>query len=204
MMLWVSKTIDVVAIVYVVLFFPVPIYWLIFHPAINFWRRVGYRSFWVGLPVWHFCGVPLAFFQGPLWAHRLPRNSLTYGLGVVLLGLASWVLVRVHREFSFKRLAGLPELNPRHPLSGIVRSGIYARVRHPRYADLILGFIAFGLLTGSAGIFLLAIVTILMYLIVASLEERELRERYGSEYEAYARAVPRFLPRFWRQARKLS
>jgi protein-S-isoprenylcysteine O-methyltransferase Ste14 len=204
MMLWVNKSIDVLAMVYAVLFFPVPIYWLILHPAVNFWRRFGYRSFWVALPVWLLAGVPLAFFQGPLWSHRLPRNVFTYGLGTVLLGLAFWILVRVHREFSFKKLAGLPELNPRHALCGIVRSGLYAHVRHPRYADLALGFIAWGLLTGSEGIFLLAIVSILMYLIVAPLEERELREQYGSEYEAYARAVPRFLPRLWRRTRKLS
>jgi protein-S-isoprenylcysteine O-methyltransferase Ste14 len=27
------------------------------------------------------------------------------------------------------------------------------------------------------------------------LEERELRDRFGAEWEAYARRVPRFLPR---------
>jgi len=200
---WVTETIDVLAIVYAVLFFPVPLYWLILHPAVNFWRRVGYRSFWVALPVWLLGGIPLIFFQDQLLAHRLPRNFFTYGLGTALLALAFWVLGRVHREFSFKKLAGLPELNPRHALCGIVSSGVYAHVRHPRYADLMLGFIAFGLLTGSEGIFLLAIVTILMYLIVAPLEERELREQYGSQYESYARTVPRFLPRFWRRSRKL-
>jgi protein-S-isoprenylcysteine O-methyltransferase Ste14 len=41
-------------------------------------------------------------------------------------------------------------------------------------------------------------VTFLLYLIVTPLEERELRQQYGSEYEAYARKVPRFLPRFGR------
>jgi len=54
------------------------------------------------------------------------------------------------------------------------------------------------------GIFLLAIVTILLYLIVAPLEERELREHYGPEYEAYARDVPRFLPRLRRPFRPQS
>ncbi len=72
------------------------------------------------------------------------------------------------------------------------------RVRRPRYADIIVGFIAFGLLAGGEGIFVLAFVTFLLYLIVTPLEERELREQYGSEYEAYARKVPRFLPRFGR------
>ena len=65
----------------------------------------------------------------------------------------------------------------------------------------MLSFFGLGLLTGATGIFLLAIVTVLLYLIVTPLEERELREHYGEGYEAYARAVPRFLPRlrrhFW-------
>jgi protein-S-isoprenylcysteine O-methyltransferase Ste14 len=201
---WLSKTIDAMAIVYAVLFFPVPFYWLILHPAVNFWRRIGYRSFWVALPVWLLSGLPLLFFQGRLFAHRWPRNGLTYCLGAVFLAVSLWVLARVHREFSLKKLAGLPELNPRHPLRGIVTSGIYAHLRHPRYADLMLGFIAFGLLTGAEGIFLLAFVTVLLYLIVAPLEERELREQYGSAYKVYACTVPRFLPRLRRRARKSS
>ena len=204
MTLWSTKAIDALALLYAVLFFPVPIYWLILHPAVSFWRRIGYRSFWVALPVWLLGGVPLIFLQDRLFAHRWPRNWFTYALGAVLLALTFWMLGRVHREFSFKKLAGLPELNPHHALRGVVASGIYGHVRHPRYAHLILGFIAFGLLTGAEGIFLLAIVTILLYLIVAPLEERELREQYGSEYEVYARKVPRFLPRFWRRTRKLS
>jgi protein-S-isoprenylcysteine O-methyltransferase Ste14 len=118
--------------------------------------------------------------------------------------LTFWIHRQVHRKFSFKKLAGVPELNPSHSLRGIVHSGIYAHVRHPRYANLVLGFVAFGLLTGALGFFLLAIITFMMYLIVAPLEEGELRKQYGSEYEAYARTVPRFLPHFWRRTRKLS
>ncbi len=203
MISWVTKSIDGLALAYAVLFFPVPLFWLIVHPAINIWRRAGYRSFWVALPVWLLGGVPLIFFQGSLFAQRWPRNGLTYSLGTVLLGLTFWILSQVHREFSLKKLAGLPELNPRHALRGVVTSGIYAHMRHPRYADLMLGFIAFSLLTGAEGIFLLAIVSILLYLIVAPLEERELREQYGSEYEIYARTVPRFVPKFWRRTRNL-
>ena len=204
MTFWMTKAIDTLAVVYAAIFFPVPFYWLILHPAVNFWRRVGYRSFWVALPVWLLAGAPLVFLQNRLFAHRWPRNEFTYSLGAVLLAISLWVLAQVHREFSLKKLAGLPELNPRHPLCGIVTSGIYAQVRHPRYADLMLGFIAFGLLTGAEGIFLLAILTILLYLVITPLEERELREQYGSEYESYARAVPRFLPKFRRRTRKLS
>ena len=38
-------------------------------------------------------------------------------------------------------------------------------------------------------------VAILIYLIVL-LEERELRNRFGAEYEAYCARVPRFVPKF--------
>ena len=199
-----TRTIDWLAVAYAVLYFPVPVYWLVLHPAVNTWRRIGYRSFWIALPVWVLAGVPVALMKDSIIAHRLPRNAATYALGAALLALTFWVSRRVHQEFSFKKLAGLPELNPAHPHRGIVDKGIYAWVRHPRYANMMLGFVAFGLLTGAAGIFLLAIVTFLLYLIVTPLEERELREQYGSEYEIYARTVPRFLPRFWRKSRKTS
>lgn len=193
-----SKVIDWLALLYAALYFPVPVYWLVIHPAVNFWRRIGYRSFWIALPVWVLTGFPLALMGSILFAHRLPRNAAMYVLGAGFLALNFWISRQVHHEFSFKKLAGLPELNPAHPLQGIIDKGIYARVRHPRYANIIVGFIAFGLLTGGEGIFVLAIVTFLLYLIVTPLEERELREQYGSEYEAYARKVPRFLPRFER------
>ena len=192
-----TRTIDWLAIAYAALYFPVPVYWLLIHPAVNYWRRIGYRSFWIALPVWILIGVPLALMGNAIFIYRLPRNAATYDLGAALLALSMWVSHLVHQEFSLKKLAGLPELNPKHPLRGVIGTGIYARVRHPRYANIILGFLAFGLLTGAAGIFVLAIVSFLLYLIVTPLEERELREQYGPDYEAYARTVPRFFPRFW-------
>jgi protein-S-isoprenylcysteine O-methyltransferase Ste14 len=197
-----TRTIDWLAVVYAALYFPVPVYWLLIHPAVKFWRRVGYRSFWIALPVWISFGLPLVLIENSLFVHRLPRSAATDCLGAALLALNFWVGRRVHQEFSFKKLAGLPEVNPEHPLQGIVCTGIYSQVRHPRYANIVLGFIAFAVLTGAAGIFLLAFATFLLYLIVTPLEERELREQYGTDYESYARTVPRFLPYLWRRSRK--
>jgi protein-S-isoprenylcysteine O-methyltransferase Ste14 len=39
-----------------------------------------------------------------------------------------------------------------------------------------------------------------MYLILALVEERELRIQFGAEYESYARAVTRFIPRLRKTA----
>jgi protein-S-isoprenylcysteine O-methyltransferase Ste14 len=188
-------SLDMLALFYALLFFPAPIFWLMIHPAIKFWRRFGTRALWVALPAWLVCGATLLAFRRELFADRLNRNVFTTlaGTGLVLLGL--WLNRRVHREFSWRRLVGLPELTPeRHP-GGVVRSGIYANLRHPRYLEFMMTFVGLALLTGAVGIFVLAIVTILLYLIVAPLEERELRQQYGQAYEAYRSEVPRFIPR---------
>jgi protein-S-isoprenylcysteine O-methyltransferase Ste14 len=51
------------------------------------------------------------------------------------------------------------------------------------------------LVSGARRIFLLAIVVVLLYLIVAPLEERKLQKQYGDQGEAYMQEVPRFGPR---------
>ena len=200
-MSWVTRTIDAVALVYAILFFPAPFFWLIIHPAIRFWRRFGNRSFWIALPVWTVWGVALVLLRHRIFAERADRNALTTAAGTLFVAVALWIGYRVHQDLGFKPLGGLPEVNPSRYSGGVVSSGIYGRVRHPRYVEYMLTFTGLALLTGAGGIFLLAIVTVLLYLIVAPLEERELREHYGREYEMYAQTVPRFVPRLRRRAR---
>ncbi|HXH51042.1 MAG TPA: hypothetical protein VNM47_17015 [Terriglobia bacterium] len=36
-----NRAIDGLALLYAALYFPVPIYWLLIHPAVNYWRRIG-------------------------------------------------------------------------------------------------------------------------------------------------------------------
>lgn len=190
-----SWALDLLALLYALLFFPAPIFWLLIHPAIKFWRRFGTRAYWMALPLWLLSGATLLFLRQDLFADRLNRNAVTMlmGAGLVLLGL--WLNRRVRREFSLRRLIGWPEILPERDAGGVVRSGIYANLRHPRYLEFMITFMGLALLTGAVGIFVLAILTVLLYLIVAPLEERELRQQYGHEYEAYRREVPRFLPR---------
>ena len=196
-----QKALDAIALVYAILFFPVPIFWLVIHSAIHFWRRFGNRSFWIAVPVWAVTGTALILLRPAIYAERGYRNTATAILGLGLIAVGLWLGHRVHQEFGLRRLVGLPEMNPSRYSGGVVCSGIYAHVRHPRYLGLMLIFVGLALLTGTLGNFLLAIVTVLLYQIVAPLEERELREHYGAEYEAYARLVPRFVPRIRRKVK---
>jgi len=64
----------------------------------------------------------------------------------------------------------------------------------------MLALFSLALLTGATAIFLLAILNILMYQVLAPLEERELLDQYGLPYEVYRQSVPRFVPRRGRRS----
>ena len=190
--------IDDMALFYLVLLLWIPFFWLVFHPAIRFWRRVGNRAFWVAMPVWLIFAVGIIAERHQILVPRLDRNALTWVVGGVLFILASWLDVQTRHAFGWRRLAGLPELNPRHGLCGVVRTGIYAHIRHPRYLLYMLMILSMAFLTGAQIIFLLAFLNILLYQILAPFEERELLDQYGPLYEDYRRSVPRFVPHLGR------
>jgi protein-S-isoprenylcysteine O-methyltransferase Ste14 len=190
--------VDFVAVFYLILLLWIPFFWFVFHPAIGFWRRVGNRAFWVALPVWLIFAACILVARHRLFAMRIERNELTWAAGALLFVLANWLDTQTRHTFGWRRLAGLAEINPQHRLCGVVRSGVYGRVRHPRYLLYMLMILSMAFLTGAVAIFLLAILNILLYQILAPLEERELLDQYGPQYEAYRQSVPRFVPHFGR------
>jgi protein-S-isoprenylcysteine O-methyltransferase Ste14 len=190
--------IDDIALFYLVMLLWIPFFWLVFHPAIRFWRRVGNRAFWVALPVWLIFAVGILGAHHELLARRLHRNALTWAVGGILFMMASWLDVQTRHAFGWRRLAGLPELNPGHRLCGVIRTGVYGRVRHPRYLLYMLMVLSMAFLTGAPMIFLLAFLNILLYQILAPFEERALLDQYGALYEDYRRSVPRFVPHLGR------
>ncbi len=192
------RLIDFAALFYLVVMLWIPFYWFLFHPAIRFWRRVGNRSFWLALPVWLTFAVVIIAARHEILAPRIKRSALTWAIGSVLFVVANWLDSQTRHTFGWKRLVGLAELHPEHRLSGVVRTGVYGLVRHPRYLLYMVMIACMAFLTGARPIFLLAILNILMYQVLAPLEERELLDQYGPQYEEYRRSVPRFLPRLRR------
>jgi protein-S-isoprenylcysteine O-methyltransferase Ste14 len=195
----VLRLVDSLALLYLLLIAWIPFFWFLFHPAIRFCRRLGNRAFWVALPVWLGCAAGLVLSRHWLFGRRLERSALTWIAGGGVFAVASWLEAQTRRTFGLRRLVGLPELHPEDPLRGVVRTGIYAHVRHPRYLSYMLMLVSMALLTGTLTIFLLAILNILLYQVLAPLEERELLDQYGLQYEAYRQSVPRFVPRLGRR-----
>ncbi len=80
----------------------------------------------------------------------------------------------------------------------LVTNGPYGRVRNPLYLGnfvLSLGLcvMAWAWMPYMLGVFLATFA--IQYGLIVSLEEESLRGTFGAAYDAYARAVPRFLPR---------
>jgi protein-S-isoprenylcysteine O-methyltransferase Ste14 len=95
------------------------------------------------------------------------------------------------------RLVGASELTGAGELA---TAGLYARVRHPRYAAMMAGMLGVCLMAGALLLWAASAVWWLLALLSIHLEERELISRFGEAYRDYRQRVPAFLPfRFWPQ-----
>jgi protein-S-isoprenylcysteine O-methyltransferase Ste14 len=77
----------------------------------------------------------------------------------------------------------------------LATTGIYSYVRHPQYVGFIL--VMFGFLLQWPTLLTLAMFPILVFVYVrlSRIEEREVLDEFGADYEEYMRDVPAFLPR---------
>ncbi len=82
-----------------------------------------------------------------------------------------------------------------HAARGLVTDGVYARIRHPQYAGLLLFTLGWLLHWPTLLTLLLWPVLAVAYVRLARREDEALRTRFGDAYAAYARATPRFVPR---------
>jgi protein-S-isoprenylcysteine O-methyltransferase Ste14 len=186
-----------VALTLVILLPPVLCYWLLIHPFVRFWRRLG--------PRWTYgivCAL-LVLGMGSLFRIRQSLLAVEFGtnyyltaLGLLLLTASTWLGFQILHYLSILTLLGLPELAPdKHPQQ-LITTGIYATIRHPRYVQICLGFLGSALIANYLALYLIVALWLPGIYVIVFLEERELRDRFGPAYDDYCRRVPRFLPRF--------
>ena len=185
-----------VALLMIVSVPPAFLFWFSLHPFIRFWRRVGMPA---ALAI-HYAGMFV--IGGLIYAVGRPWLSVDFGshpllilLGFVLI-LASMILRRrLSRHLRFGILTGVPELSPDRHGTRLLTEGIYSRIRHPRYAQFFIGITGYALFCNFLATYVLVFAVALTILILVRMEERELRDRFGPEYEAYCARVPRFIPK---------
>ena len=124
----------------------------------------------------------------------LPLTLAVPALGAVLVGVSSWMRLRIQRTFPIRVLAGLPELAPDRYPQQLVADGPFAVVRHPRYMQFMVALAGWSLIANYLALYAVFVLWLPGVWLIAALEERELRQRFGAAYDDYCRRVPRFLP----------
>lgn len=117
--------------------------------------------------------------------------AVAAGVALIAAGVALWAwTVRL-----FARI-GKGTLAPWDPTRRLVVEGPYRHVRNPMISAVLAVLVGEGLALGSVGILIWsgAFLAINWVYFVAS-EEPGLERRFGAEYRAYKREVPRWLPR---------
>lgn len=120
------------------------------------------------------------------------------GLGASMILVGAAMLVHAFTRFVVEGL-GTPA--PLAPTARLVVGGLYRYVRNPMYLAVLLAIIGQGILLGQSSLFIYAAaVGVAFVSFVRAYEEPTLTSQFGSEYEAYRRAVPGWWPRLhpWR------
>lgn len=175
---------------------PALLFWFVVHPLVRFWRRLGP---WWSLGI---LGVLMAAVMVGLYRVRAPLLSVEFGTrlplvatGAACLAVATLTFVVLKRYLTLRILIGVPELSPRDGPGKLLTEGIYARMRNPRYVQYALTLLGCALVSNYLAIYVLFALSLPGFYLIVRLEERELLERFGAEYAAYCRRVPRFMPR---------
>lgn len=136
--------------------------------------------FWLPyLVVWLRPGPSLAVAEALVWI------GLAGAVGGVLFALAAIAALGRHYDLTL-------EVHREHEL---VRTGPYRVVRHPVYTGLAVHSLGACFATGNV-LFIVGTlaVTFPIFVARARIEERLMRETFGSEYDRYAREVPMLVP----------
>ena len=172
------------------------LWWFLVHPFVRFWRRLGHRVTLAVMGVLGVAGVAaLLPFRGFLLGRDLGMSPLLVAVGAGLM-VTSWAIALLRRRhLTTSILAGVPELEEGGSGGKLLTEGIYARIRHPRYVEVALGTLAWACFANFVGVWVVALGTLPVLHLIVVLEERELSDRFGAEYEAWRASVPRYLPR---------
>ena len=179
-----------------------------FHPASKRdWRAFGTFSAFVvalftemyGVPLtvyllssWlgsSFLGLDLTHNGGHLWAELIgwqgdPHSSPFHLASYVFIIGGFWIIATAWGSLYRAQKAAT-----------LAVDGLYARMRHPQYLGFMAIMVGFLLQWPTIPTLLMFPVLVYVYRRLAISEERETRERFGAQWDAYAARTPRFLPR---------
>ena len=126
--------------------------------------------------------------SGHLWSTLLgekgdPHFGVLHIASYVFLGLGFYLLSAAWNVLYHAQRA-----------NRLATAGPYARIRHPQYVAFVMILLGFLLQWPTLLTLVMFPILVAMYGRLAVTEEREMRERFGAEFDLYAARTPRFVP----------
>lgn len=140
----------------------------------------------------------------PWWITRWRMQSPLLGfsgfrvIGALMIAAGIAIVLDSFARFA---LQGLGTPAPVLPTRHLVVSGLYQYVRNPIYVGVLWVVLGQGMLLGDGRLLVYGVLLWLgFHVFIVGYEEPTLRISFGSEYEAFRRNVPRWIPRLspWR------
>jgi protein-S-isoprenylcysteine O-methyltransferase Ste14 len=151
-----------------------------------------------GIPLTIYLLAPLFGVEPQLFGHIESHllASLLSGVGIMATEAAVYLVMVLSMALiviAFSLLA-LGWKDVYRAKGELVVTGLYSALRHPQYLGLILIIIAFLIQWPTLLTLLLAPFLTARYLRLARMEDDELQEKFGENFERYKERVPGFVP----------
>lgn len=170
--------------------------WSIIHPLARFWRRIGgYYASILSFSVLGGIIVIINIYKRDLLAIDLGNNIFLVILSVIIWSAGLIFRLKYLKSLTYSILTGKPEIFKDEYPGKLLTEGVYSKIRHPRYLQIFLVFLGFAIYANYLMPYIFLFVYSVFMPFVIFLEERELRERFGTEYQSYCNKVPyRLIP----------
>jgi protein-S-isoprenylcysteine O-methyltransferase Ste14 len=190
-----AQSLNLLAWIACIIYSTIPCFWFLIHPRAQYWRTRKRSPYRVLLPAWLAMWIIVAAVTA-LWRHVvLYSTPWTWIPAVLLFATGFWLYSQSRKNFSAKQLGGLPELISGHHEQRLVTTGIRAHVRHPVYLAHLCEMLAWSMVTGLVVCYGLTLFALITGAVMIRMEDQELEERFGAEFDVYKQRVPALLPR---------
>jgi protein-S-isoprenylcysteine O-methyltransferase Ste14 len=173
----------------------IPLFWLMMHPFVERWRKLGRRAYVFILPAW---AVIIAVVFLILWPFRFAHfyvNWFAWAPAAIFFLLGFSIYRAAFHSFHRTQVSGLAEIEPGQHRQQLVTTGIRSRVRHPIYLGHLCEILGWCIGTGLIALYVLAVFAVFSGALMIRVEDRELEARFDEAYREYRTRVPAVLPR---------
>jgi protein-S-isoprenylcysteine O-methyltransferase Ste14 len=191
---------SLVATLLLAIYLPVALYMTWIHALDRLWKKIGSVSYLIHWTLYVGMVVAIIRFHS-VWRWRAwPWPVWMSFAGLFPIALGAWLAYRTYATIDPHTLLTFRQIHPDEHRR-LIRDGVLGTIRHPRYVMYVLLALGNVIVTGYPIVVASLAVSAGLFAVVIHLEERELREHFGEEFEEYRREVPAFLPRIRRPGR---